>query len=48
MKANMGLFPEISKRIPKKTDRYAAYAARARDDLEGYLRAVGFTTVEDM
>lgn len=45
MKANMGLLPEIPQRIRSKLNRYAAYAERARCDLEGYLVAQGFSSV---
>ena len=45
MKANMGLLPEIPQRIRSKLNRYAAYAERARRDLEEYLVAQGFSCV---
>lgn len=45
MKANMGLLPEIPQRIRSKLNRYAAYAERARRDLEEYLAAQGFSCV---
>jgi methylenetetrahydrofolate--tRNA-(uracil-5-)-methyltransferase len=45
MKANMGLLPEIPQRIRSKPNRYAAYAERARSDLEEYLVAQGFSSV---
>lgn len=43
MKANMGLLPEIPKRIRHKVDRYAAYAKRASTDLDTYLQEMGIT-----
>jgi methylenetetrahydrofolate--tRNA-(uracil-5-)-methyltransferase len=33
MKANFGILPELPQRVPNKRDRYAAYAARALQDL---------------
>ncbi|MGL4651124.1 MAG: FAD-dependent oxidoreductase, partial [Caldilineaceae bacterium] len=41
MKANMGLLPEIPERIRRKESRYAAYAERARADMEAYVDSVG-------
>ncbi|GIV80527.1 MAG: methylenetetrahydrofolate--tRNA-(uracil-5-)-methyltransferase TrmFO [Litorilinea sp.] len=46
MKANMGLLPELPRRVRKKTERYARYAERARRDLEQYLQETGFQPVE--
>jgi methylenetetrahydrofolate--tRNA-(uracil-5-)-methyltransferase len=34
MKANFGLLPPLNRRVPKKRERYAAYAKRALADLE--------------
>ena len=46
MKANMGLLPELPQRIRSKPERYAAYAARAHDDLNEYLAQMNFTLGE--
>ncbi len=43
MKANMGLLPEMERRIRHKVNRYAAYAERARTDMEDYLAALAFS-----
>ncbi len=43
MKANMGLLPEMERRIRHKVNRYAAYAERARTELESYLTALDFS-----
>jgi methylenetetrahydrofolate--tRNA-(uracil-5-)-methyltransferase len=37
MKATMGLLPEMSLRVRRKEQRYAAHAERARVDLERFL-----------
>src|SRR5690606_6464056 len=37
MKANMGLLPELDPPVRGKAARYAAYAARAAEDLASYL-----------
>lgn len=42
MKANMGLLPETTNFIRGKTNRYAAYAERAHQDMEAYLQGVRF------
>jgi methylenetetrahydrofolate--tRNA-(uracil-5-)-methyltransferase len=39
MKATMGLLPEHARRTRRKEQRYAAYAERARNDLEAFLQA---------
>ena len=46
MKANMGLLPELNKRIRSKIERYAAYATRAETDLTTYLRQSAFQKLE--
>jgi methylenetetrahydrofolate--tRNA-(uracil-5-)-methyltransferase len=43
MKANMGLLPDLEQPVRGKPARYAAYAARAAQDLAVYLRAMNFT-----
>jgi len=43
MKAAMGLLPDLPSWIRHKQQRYAAYATRAHEDLEAYLRAMQFT-----
>ncbi|MDE0140015.1 MAG: methylenetetrahydrofolate--tRNA-(uracil(54)-C(5))-methyltransferase (FADH(2)-oxidizing) TrmFO [Caldilineaceae bacterium] len=45
MKANMGLLPTLPERVRNKRERYAAYAARAKRDLEEYLAQEGFSPV---
>jgi len=45
MKANMGLLPDLDKRVRGKQQRYAAYAQRARAALSGYLAENTFTPV---
>jgi methylenetetrahydrofolate--tRNA-(uracil-5-)-methyltransferase len=47
MKANMGLLPELTKRVRGKRDRYAAYAERAQEDMDAYLASTSFQTLED-
>lgn len=42
MKANMGLLPDLEQPVRGKAARYAAYAARAAQDLAAYLRAMAF------
>lgn len=37
MKANFGILPALPTRIKNKRERYAAYAARAREDMEGAI-----------
>lgn len=44
MKATMGLLPEMAQRFRGKESRYAAYAARARTDLEAYLAGEAMQT----
>lgn len=46
MKANMGLFPPLPKRIRGKMQRYAAYAERAKTDFEAHLQHVAFTSLD--
>lgn len=41
MKANMGLLPDLARRVRGKADRYAAYAERADGDFRGYLASMG-------
>ncbi|MEZ4732115.1 MAG: methylenetetrahydrofolate--tRNA-(uracil(54)-C(5))-methyltransferase (FADH(2)-oxidizing) TrmFO [Caldilineaceae bacterium] len=43
MKAAMGLLPELPSWVRNKQQRYSAYAERAQNDLEGYLRTRQFT-----
>ena len=45
MKANMGLLPTLPERVRNKRERYAAYAARAKRDLEEYLAQECFSQV---
>lgn len=45
MKANMGLLPELEKRVRGKQARYAAYAERAQTTLADFLPAAEFTPV---
>ncbi len=40
MKANMGILPELEKRVRKKQQRYGVYAQRAEADLAAYLAEV--------
>ncbi|MEZ4718002.1 MAG: hypothetical protein R2851_18210 [Caldilineaceae bacterium] len=47
MKANMGLLPDLSTRVRRKLDRYAAYALRAQEEMDAYLAAMDFATLED-
>lgn len=42
MKANMGLLPEMGKKIRNKQKRYAAYTERARTTFERYLEEQSF------
>ena len=42
MKANMGLLPDMEEKIRGKTNRYAAYAARAQNDFTAYLHDADF------
>jgi len=37
MKASFGLLPELEPPVRNKRQRYAAYAARARRDLDRYI-----------
>ena len=46
MKANMGILPELPQRVRGKHDRYAAYAARAKAELDIYLDGVSFQTID--
>lgn len=46
MKANMGLLPEFAEWIKGKPNRYAAYAERAKTDLETYLSQAEFQTIQ--
>ncbi len=41
MKANMGILPELEKRVRKKQERYKVYASRAEADFATYLAEVG-------
>ena len=45
MKANMGLLPPLTERVRNKRLRYAAYADRAKQELENYLAREGFSPV---
>jgi len=47
MHVNWGLVPPLDQRIRGRRERYAAYAARATDDLERYLRSRRPGTVSD-
>ena len=46
MKANMGLLPDLEKRVRGKVDRYGAYAKRADADFRAYLAQMGVPYVE--
>jgi len=46
MKANIGLLPELPRRIRNKRARYAAYAERAKADFDAYLHQMAFHTLE--
>lgn len=48
MKANMGLLPDLPRRIRNKQKRYAAYAERAAADMATYLQKMDFEPVESM
>lgn len=41
MKANMGLLPDLEKRVRNKQKRYAAYSSRAEERFSDYLSDVG-------
>ena len=43
MKANMGLLPEMERRVKGKANRYAAYAERAATDFAATLAQLDFT-----
>ncbi len=43
MKANMGLLPSLPQPVRNKRQRYASYAARAKQALDTYLRQLNFT-----
>ena len=45
MKANMGLLPTLPERVRNKRQRYAAYADRAKQELENFLLEQGFSPV---
>ena len=45
MKANMGLLPDLSERIRNKRQRYAAYAEKASQETESYLKRMEFAPV---
>jgi methylenetetrahydrofolate--tRNA-(uracil-5-)-methyltransferase len=45
MKANMGLLPPLQDRVRNKRQRYAAYADRARQELEQCLEQLEFSPV---
>ncbi len=45
MKANMGLLPPLPERVRNKRQRYAAYADRAKRELEDYLVKKGFSPI---
>jgi methylenetetrahydrofolate--tRNA-(uracil-5-)-methyltransferase len=47
MKANMGLLPDLPKRVRNKQQRYAAYAARAEQEMRAYLAQMSFVPVEN-
>ena len=47
MKANIGLLPELEKRIRNKRDRYAAHAQRAKEDFSAYLQEIGFVPLDE-
>jgi methylenetetrahydrofolate--tRNA-(uracil-5-)-methyltransferase len=46
MKANMGILPELPQRVRGKRERYAAYAARANEDLGIYLDEMSFQAID--
>ena len=45
MKANMGLLPDLPERIRNKRQRYAAYAEKASQETESYLKRMEFAPV---
>lgn len=45
MKANMGLLPTLPERVRNKRQRYAAYADRAKQELDNYLVKKGFSPI---
>jgi methylenetetrahydrofolate--tRNA-(uracil-5-)-methyltransferase len=45
MKANMGLLPELPKRVRNKQKRYGTYAERAEDALRSYLDETAFASI---
>jgi methylenetetrahydrofolate--tRNA-(uracil-5-)-methyltransferase len=45
MKSNMGLLPQLPNRQRNKQLRYAAYAERAKQELEIYLHQLEFSPV---
>lgn len=45
MKANMGLLPEMDEPVRGKANRYAAYAERARRDMESYLHTTDYASI---
>ena len=45
MKANMGLLPDLPRRVRRKVERHGSQAERAGHDLEEYLAAVEFEPV---
>ena len=47
MPPNFGILPELERRIRKKRDRYAAYAARALQDLARWQAESSHTTEPD-
>lgn len=45
MKAAMGLLPDLRQRVRGKQQRYAAYAERAQQDHESYLKRMAFAQI---
>ncbi len=46
MKANMGILADLPQRVRGKRDRYAAYADRAKADLDAYLNELAFQPLD--
>ena len=46
MKANMGILPDLPQRVRGKRHRYAAYAARAGEEMNAYLDQMDFRAIE--
>ncbi len=45
MKANMGLLPDLEKRVRNKQQRYGVYAQRAAEAMENYIQEMGVESV---